>query len=83
MSTNKHSIYRCNICNYVTVKKGNYTKHLNTLKHKLNNQNLINCKYINRDNKCSICGKQYKFRSGLSRHQILCDIKKNEKKKYI
>ena len=62
--------YSCKKCQYSSRNKFDFDKHLSTTKHKM----------ITNDNKkvakvakltCD-CGKQYKFKSGLSRHQKKC-----------
>ena len=65
----------CEYCNYITDNKKDYNKHLLTRKHKM-------IKMISDDKKKSpddniklfscICGKKYKFESGLSRHKSKC-----------
>lgn len=67
--------YYCENCKYITSNKKDFSKHLLTLKHK-------KIKMISNDNKKSpddnmqqydcICGKKYKFESGLSRHRKKC-----------
>ena len=64
--------YYCSKCDFRCSKKSNYEAHLLTRKHN----------YGNNDNKkmpknaasymCSICNKEYKFASGLSRHKKKC-----------
>lgn len=65
----------CNCCNYKCVRKYNFDKHLLTQKHKMiTNGNSIGAKVANSTqiiNKC-ICGKNYKYTSGLSRHKHSC-----------
>lgn len=67
-STEKKNMYECNYCNYITSKKYNYDKHLTTLKHKKRENDNKSSKIIS----CEICGKYYKFNSGLSRHRLKC-----------
>ena len=65
----------CEYCKYITDNKKDYNKHLLTRKHKM-------IKMISDDKKKSpddniklyscICGKKYKFESGLSRHKSKC-----------
>ena len=64
--------YKCLNCDYVTSRKSSYDKHILTAKHLMvtNGDNLVannNGSYI-----CS-CGKEFKFRQGLSRHKKNCN----------
>ena len=49
--------FSCKKCCFFTKNKKDYERHLETLKHKKNGYS------------CEICGKTYKFQSGLSRHK--------------
>ena len=62
-------IYKCNKCNYSTNKKYAWNRHLLTKKH------LREANYI-----CEICGKSYKYMSGLSRHEKICSKDKKIEK---
>jgi len=73
--------YCCKKCDYVTSNKSDYEKHLLTGKHQMDDkwmteksqksQNLFECS----------CGKQYKYRQGLHKHQLKCTkIKTDETK---
>ena len=85
--------YDCKCCNFSTKLKSNYTRHLKTQKHqkviqsypkcypKLSKKNEIvksegdsakSAKHI-----CKYCGKEYKYRPGLSKH-IKYSCQKNE-----
>ena len=61
--------YSCQSCNYITSSKKDYNKHLLTRKHKIvtNDDKKIPIAYI-----CE-CGKQYKYRQGLSNHKQKCN----------
>jgi len=69
-------IYTCHICDFLSSNKKDFKKHILTRKHKNNVKNPKN------DNKkplvvefsCIYCCKKYKHRSGLSRHQKICNI---------
>ena len=62
-------LYYCESCDFNSSKKSNYDIHLTTAKHK---------KITNDDNNQSIkshickCGKEFKYRQGLSRHRKTC-----------
>jgi hypothetical protein len=75
--------YVCDCCHYICYKKSDYTKHLNTTKHKkkinLNTneqKTLIPILFI-----CKICNKSYKGRNGLWYHEQKCGINKSENTK--
>ena len=63
--------YHCAICDVACAHKCDYDRHLNTAKHK-NKIKIIGQESIVTNNivhGCDICGKTYKFRSGLSIHK--------------
>ena len=61
--------YYCESCDFNSSKKSNYDLHLTTAKHKK-----ITNDDINQSIKCHICqcGKEFKYRQGLSRHRKKC-----------
>ena len=84
------SSYHCKCCVFSTNLKSNYTRHLKTKKHqnviqsypkgypKLSKKN----KSLNKEHQsakyvCKYCGKEYKYRPGLSKH-IKYSCQKNE-----
>ena len=87
-------MYECKKCNYVTLKKSDWNKHIITKKHKkmtmqpinLDNNVVTSVKsVVKKKNKinekkfvCENCGHKYKFRSGLSRHEMKCGKSKME-----
>ena len=75
MDCNKQSkgIYECNLCHYNTHKKGDYERHIRTLKHK-NNELLINIseKTCAKSYICE-CGKTYKHNQSLYTHKKKCE----------
>lgn len=67
--------YSCKICNYYTCNKKDYTKHINTNKHIINeNQQQSTLLSLPTSQYTCNCGKQYKERSGLWRHKKICSI---------
>ena len=54
-------MYTCSKCNYETLIKSNYTKHLKTNKHIMNSTNV-----------CDKCEKSYKTRQSLWKHKQGC-----------
>jgi hypothetical protein len=68
----------CEICDYGTCKKSNYTNHVRSAKHLKSmfsneKQQKISSKFV-----CDNCSKEYKDNSGLWRHKKKC-IKMDEK----
>lgn len=59
----------CNLCNYKCSHKGDWKKHLATLKHKM----ITNGNKNSREHVCE-CGKKYIYLSGLSRHKNVCNF---------
>jgi hypothetical protein len=61
--------YYCELCDFKSSKKSNYDIHLTTAKHKK-----VTNDDINQSIKCHICqcGKEFKYRQGLSRHRKKC-----------
>jgi len=63
--------FNCSLCNVTCAHKCDYDRHLNTAKHKQRmNSNASNASIgVPSVHGCDICGKTYKFRSGLSIHK--------------
>jgi hypothetical protein len=72
------SEFYCEKCNYRTVRKNDFEKHILTAKHQkitddnINLANIANCNF-----KCD-CVKEYNNRHNLSRHKKVCKIEKIE-----
>jgi len=67
--------FDCKICDYNTIHRSHWKKHINTKKHIGNIGNNLETKK-SQHNICLICGKIYKSRSGLYKHRQLCEDKK-------
>ena len=66
-------IYSCEKCDYVTSNKKDYTKHINTIKHKINENQCFSIPKSPKIPTCEcVCGKVYKDNSGLWRHKKKC-----------
>jgi len=66
--------YSCDLCNFITKRKGDYNRHLLTLKHQcIVNGNLKDMKTFI----CN-CGNEYTNRHSLSRHKKSCNINPKE-----
>ena len=62
----------CNECDFRCCKRSDYERHLNTAKHKMVTNGDILVPNENTKHICS-CGKEFKFRQGLSRHKKNCN----------
>ena len=60
--------YKCELCDYVTSRKSQYDRHLNTRKHILITNGL---RLGTHDYTCE-CGKEYSCRQNLYRHKQKC-----------
>jgi hypothetical protein len=75
MLTKKVPQFICNCCNYSTIRKSQYNRHILTTKHnilyKKNEESLEidSNKYI-----CDVCNKNYKSRVGLWGHKKTCGV---------
>lgn len=63
----------CKKCNYSSNRKSQWIRHLSTTKHKMDNLDnpVDNSQSSTPVFKC-VCGKQYKYNSGLSKHKKKC-----------
>ena len=67
----KHKFY-CIKCDYSTSRTSSWKKHLLTEKHKSNLDNKVDNKKGAKQYRCKLCGRSYKFQSGLSKHKKKC-----------
>ena len=67
--------FHCEKCDYNTMRKANYDRHLTTLRHKLS-KNEQSTQFT-----CESCNKSYTSRSGLWRHKSRCKKEKKTEKK--
>jgi hypothetical protein len=72
-------IFKCTLCDYLTSRESQYLRHISTDKHKNNEMdnkmdNMDN-KKVPYENKCE-CGKEYRYKSGLSKHKKFCKSSK-------
>lgn len=72
-SENSSLKYNCESCYYFTNSKGDLNKHLLSAKHIKMSKGDDTPTKIHR---CS-CGKEFKYRQGLSRHKKICTIEKS------
>jgi hypothetical protein len=82
--------FYCENCDYVTCRKSSYKDHLLSSKHKKitngytmgqNSANILQtcCKNSIKEKFICSCGKEYKHRQGLWRHNKICKIEQTEK----
>jgi hypothetical protein len=65
--------FYCKKCDYTSKRKSQWIRHLSTTKHKMDNMDnpVDNPKSSRRKFQC-ICGKEYKYNTGLSKHRKKC-----------
>jgi hypothetical protein len=74
---NKQFKYVCELCDFKSNKKFNYEKHLQSKKH-IGYITMIKNKQKTSDIHVCICGKEYSYKQGLSRHKKTCETYKNK-----
>lgn len=78
---NKYGCYYCCYCDFNTKNLKDFKRHLNTKKHKKKTpKKTPNNKTINSNKYACVCGKDYKFASGLSKHKTKCVFLNEENK---
>jgi hypothetical protein len=72
----KPQSFCCNLCHFNSSNKKDYTRHIQTTKHKINENQCFSIKNTpkNPNHEC-VCGKKYADYSGLWRHNKICDYK--------
>ena len=65
------SKFECDVCDYYTCNKKDYTKHITTPKH-IKMTNLVTYDDNKSQPMVCTCGNTYKYRQGLSRHKKTC-----------
>ena len=66
-------MYFCKRCDFLSRNKNDYRRHLATRKHQMDNMdNIVDNPKNSKAYFVCECGKQYKFRSGLSKHKRRC-----------
>jgi hypothetical protein len=70
--------YKCDECKFKTNDKNDYRRHLLTLKHKKITKKTEKTEHNETTFKCN-CGREYKYKSGYSRHKKVCEHKVEEK----
>jgi hypothetical protein len=65
--------FYCKKCDFASNNKKDFNRHLSTTKHKMDNMdNIVDNTKNPAPRYVCICGKNYKFRSGLSKHRKKC-----------
>jgi len=70
-------IFYCEKCDYTCAKKGDFTKHSNSIKHNTTNTTIIQPKY-SPTHVCG-CGKEYNHRASLFNHKKKCTYTTEDK----
>ena len=82
MSTDKvqksSSKFYCAACDYFTIRKSQYNRHLTTRKHMLSTNNNISDTNSSDPKHVCECGRVYKERSGLYKHKKKCKSTSDE-----
>ena len=67
--------YFCSACDYTTIRKSQYTRHILTLKHKIltNTNKKVQKVQDDKTFQC-VCGSSYKFASSLCYHKKTCKV---------
>ena len=67
-------IFKCEKCNFITSRLSHWNRHVLTAKHKMDNMDnkMDNEKSTESSLHECICGKKYKFKSGLCKHKKKC-----------
>ena len=71
--TENRNFFTCKKCSYNTCRKSQYDRHLLTSKHIRIHEDTINSSNGNQTYTCKVCGKEYKFHSGLWKHKKTCN----------
>lgn len=67
--------YHCELCCFTTSKESNFEKHRVTTKHKKNAENAEKMPYhITSNQFICTCGKNFSFKTNLTRHRKTCDV---------
>jgi hypothetical protein len=84
----KRHIFNCEMCVFISNKKSEWNRHITTQKHfvnkngvfvnNVNGKNAVNDGFV-----CGKCNKKYKCRSGLWRHNKICNDNKIYDKEII
>jgi hypothetical protein len=79
-------IFSCDICDFTSFNKHDFTRHLSTRKHRSNSLAIEitpNTQKTAPQHKCSICNKTYADSSGLWRHKKKCSLLTQIKEEYV
>lgn len=78
---NENGCFNCKECNFNSVRKSQYVRHIKTEKHiRLTNEN--NIQPVKKEYKCE-CGNIYKHRPSLHSHKLICNDKKQTNKNLV
>ncbi len=76
-------VFNCKICDFKCLKKGDWNRHILTPKHQNDSQKSQNDSQKSQNDSqksghVCICGKEYKYRQGLSVHKKTCHLVNEE-----
>jgi uncharacterized C2H2 Zn-finger protein len=74
----KPLIFSCNVCDFSSCNKKDYTRHVQTKKHIFNVSQCFSIEKTQKNPYECNCGKIYKDNSGLWRHKKKCTSEKKE-----
>ena len=75
---NNRRVFRCEICDYTSVRKSQYERHCKTDKH-MKRVMVTDDKDLVPELFSCECGKDYKYKSGYCRHKKICKFISSEK----
>ncbi len=70
----KPNNFVCDFCSFITCNKKDYSRHILTKKHIINNYQCVSIEKSQKNPYQCICGKIYKENSGLWRHKKVCNF---------
>jgi hypothetical protein len=68
----KCHVFVCEMCDFKCSKESNYKKHIETIKHKMVTESNKKTPLGGQTSFRCICGNEYKYRPGLSKHKRTC-----------
>ena len=79
----KTPLFVCKKCDFICCKKSDYSRHIETMKHKMVTNGNKKTPERELQTFICICGNNYKYRPGLARHKRICDAVKTHKSNFV